>query len=170
MKPPLQMIPEYYRRYVEQIPDGVELVDGLKSEIEKTLTLVLSLSEPQLNFQYAPGKWTIKEILNHLTDAERIFSYRALRFARKDTTELPGFDEALYVPNSGSKERTIRSLTEEFSAVRRATIELFKNFNEEHFRRDGIASKSRISVLAIGYVILGHEIHHRNVIKERYLK
>lgn len=122
------------------------------------------------NYRYAEGKWTPKDILLHLVDAERIFAYRALRIARNDKTALPGFEENDYVIEAKAEERSMSSLLEEYSEVRKATISLFLNFGEEVLKRLGEASNCSVSVRAIGYIILGHEKHHVDVIFERYLK
>jgi hypothetical protein len=160
---------EYYDKYVQLVPQG-NLLDQFRTVHEQTQKLVLSLSEKKLNYRYAEGKWCIKEIVIHLADGERVFAYRALRFARKDTTPLQGFDENLYAPQSKASERKIGDILREFSAVRAASIELFKSFDDEALKRKGIANDKEISVRALAYIILGHELHHLNVIKERYLK
>ncbi|MBX7151766.1 DinB family protein [bacterium] len=161
---------DYFKRYIDRIPPESDLLQLLESDFRETEKFILSLSEEQLNHRYAPDKWSIKEIINHLTDGERVFAYRAMRISRKDQTVLPGFDENLYVPNAKASARSISSLISEFSAVRRATIELFKNFDSEMLAQTGTASNYKISVRALGFIIAGHELHHMNVIKERYLK
>jgi hypothetical protein len=160
---------EYYDKYIQLVPHE-NLLEQYHSVFEQTQKLVLSLSEEKLNYRYAEGKWCIKEILMHLADGERIFTYRALRFARKDPTNLAGFDENLYVPESKAAGRKITDIMKEFSTVRAATIELVKTFDEDSLRRKGTANDKEISVRALAYIILGHEMHHVNVIKERYLK
>lgn len=161
---------EYFKRYIDRIPPEGDLLQLLESDFRETEKFIQSLSDEQLNYRYAPGKWSIKEIINHLTDGERVFAYRAMRISRKDQTDLPGFDENLYVPNAKASTRTIASLLSEFSAVRRASIELFKNFDDEMLAQTGTANKNPVSVRALGFIIAGHELHHMNVIKERYLK
>lgn len=160
---------EYYHKYIQLVPPG-DLLDQYRSVHEQTQKLISSLNEDQLNYRYAEGKWSIKEILIHLADGERVFAYRALRFARKDTTPLQGFDENLYAPQSKAAERKIGDILREFSAVRAASIELFKSLDDEALKRKGTANDKEISVRALAYCILGHELHHLNVIKERYLK
>jgi hypothetical protein len=128
-----------------------------------------ALPEEKLNYRYAEGKWTIKEILAHLIDDERIYTYRALRFARNDMTELPGFDQNAYAPQSGANERTMDDLLEEFAAVRRSTIALFNSFDDRVWTRTGVGSGNVMSVRAAAYHIAGHELRHVNTIKERYL-
>ncbi|NUM79519.1 DinB family protein [bacterium] len=161
---------EYFKRYIDRIPPEGDLLQLLESDFRETEKFIQSLSDEQLNYRYAPGKWSIKEIINHLTDGERVFAYRAMRISRKDQTDLPGFDENLYVPNAKASTRTIASLLSEFLAVRRASIELFKNFDDEMLAQTGTANKNPVSVRALGFIIAGHELHHMNVIKERYLK
>ena len=123
-----------------------------------------------MNYRYAEGKWTIKEIIGHLIDAERIFAYRMLRFARKDATDLPGFDENEYVPASEANERSIHGLLEEFTTVRAGTFSLWRSLTNEMLQRSGTVNGNRLSVRALAYITCGHEIHHLAVIKERYLK
>lgn len=129
-----------------------------------------SIPPEKENYRYAEGKWTPKDILLHLIDAERIFAYRALRIARNDKTALPGFEENDYVIEANAEERSMESLLEEYFDVRKATISLFLSFSADALKRLGEASGFSVSVRAIGYIILGHEKHHANVIIERYLK
>lgn len=130
---------------------------------------ILALSEEQLNYKYQVGKWSIKEVIGHIIDTERIFAYRALCFARKDKTPLPGYDEVLFGDTSNAVQRNIQKLIAEFVAVRQATILLFESFNEEMLEERGVASNFEISVRAMGFAILGHCVHHLQVIDERYL-
>jgi uncharacterized damage-inducible protein DinB len=146
-----------------------DLLPALAASEEYIVNYMLSLKEPQLNHRYQPGKWSIKEMLVHMADTERIFAYRALRFARKDRTELPGFDENAYAEVSKADKRPITSILAEYAAVRQATIEQFKAFDEEMLGESGIASGKKVTVRALGFAILGHEIHHLNIIRQRYL-
>jgi hypothetical protein len=130
---------------------------------------ILALSEEQLNHEYQVGKWSTKEVIGHIIDTERIVAYRALRFARIDNTSLPGYDEVLFGDTSNTGQRDIQKLIAEFVAVRQATILLFESFNEEMLAERGIASNFEISVPALGFAILGHCIHHLQIIDERYL-
>jgi uncharacterized damage-inducible protein DinB len=123
----------------------------------------------KFDYRYAEGKWTIKEIIQHIIDTERIFSYRALRISRNDKTPLPGFEENDYVDNTDANKRGLQELLTELSAVRHATLLLFKSFSEEQLARIGIASENEISVRAIGFIIIGHQKHHQKVFEERYL-
>lgn len=146
-----------------------DLLAALAASEEYIVNLMLSLKEQQLKFRYQPGKWSIKEMLVHMADTERIFAYRALCFARNDKTELPGFDENSYAENSRADERPITSILAEYAAARQATIELFKGFDDEMLDHTGIASGKSVSVRALGYTILGHEIHHLTILRLRYL-
>lgn len=147
-----------------------DLIEGLTASYVFITGMIQGLTEEQLLYRYAPGKWSVKELLVHLMDAERIFAYRALRFARQDKTELPGFDENAYVAPSKADARDISAILAEYTAVRTATIELFKSFDVEALQQKGTASGLEVSVRALGYIILGHEVHHQKVIRERYLK
>ena len=123
----------------------------------------------KFDYRYAEGKWTIKDIIQHLIDAERIFTYRALRFARNDKTNLSGFDENDYVDEANANDRTVMQLLTEMSAVRHATLLLFKSFTNEQLIRIGTSNNNLLSVRALGYIIIGHQNHHQRVFEERYL-
>jgi uncharacterized damage-inducible protein DinB len=127
------------------------------------------LPEEKLTYRYVEKKWTIKEILVHIMDDERIFAYRALRIARNDKTPLPGFEQEDYVPYSRANERSLASIFKEFKTIRNATLSLFRSLKKDDFLRTGIANNHPVSVRALAYHIAGHELHHINVIKERYL-
>lgn len=159
----------YYAQYISKV-NGDDLFAAMQAIHRETQTLLGSLSDEQLQYRYAEGKWTIKDIVGHLIDAERIFAYRALRFARKDATDLAGFDENSYVPASNANERSIQDLLAEFTVVRAATFALFKSFSDEMLTLSGTANNNPISVRALAYIIGGHEMHHLAVIKERYIK
>ena len=158
----------YYGRYIALVPDG-PIVETLREQITETTALLSALPDAKAEHRYEPGKWSLKEVIGHVIDGERIFSYRALRFARRDETPLPGFEQDDYVPAGAFGRRTIRSLLDEFRVVREATVHLFQNLDEEALSRSGIASENRMSVRALAWVIAGHERHHRGVIRERYL-
>ncbi|QCE42821.1 DinB family protein [Psychroserpens sp. NJDZ02] len=159
----------YFKGYIDQA-EGVSLLSGLESSFKTIHSFYLSIASEKLEYRYAEGKWTIKEIISHLIDTERIFCYRALRFARQDKTDLSGFDENAYVLASGASERSIADLLEEYTLVRKATIALFKSFSKTVLISNGIAGSGSVSVRALGFLIIGHEKHHVNVIKERYLE
>jgi hypothetical protein len=155
--------------YIKKVEDEF-LLEGFKRQTAETLHLFSELTEEQVNYRYAEGKWSIKEILLHLIDCERIFAYRALTFARGDQAALPGFDENEYVINSHIETRDIKSLVEEYIIVRTSTVSLFAGFHPDVLNNRGTANKIEMSVSALGFAILGHEIHHIGVIRERYLK
>lgn len=160
--------PELYGKYIARVPDG-DLIESLAGHADETIALLRGQPAGILDFAYAEGKWTVKEVLGHISDAERIFSYRLLRIARGDETPLSGFDENTYVPAAKSGERTLESLLEEFAAVRRATIALVAGLPADAWSRSGVANNSPISARAIAYIIAGHELHHREVLRARYL-
>ena len=128
-----------------------------------------SIPNHKLEYRYAEGKWTVKELLQHLIDSERIFTYRALRFAREDSTNIPGYEHDDYIIPSRANKRTIDSLLQEYKALRASSIKLFESFDEDMLLQIGSANSSNVSVRAMGYIMIGHETHHCNVIKERYL-
>ena len=169
LKPAESEYPSYYHTYISKVGDDVNLIAALETGGIKFLSFINSIDSDKLEYRYQEGKWTIKEIIIHLMDAERIFTYRALRFSRGDGTNLAGFDENEYVPNSGASDRSLQSLVEEYQALRQSTIAFFLNLTSEMSVRTGIANGREISVRSLGYIIPGHEIHHMNVIKERYL-
>ena len=158
----------YYGTYIEKT-GNLSLKDGLITSGEKTLSFLNSLPKDKLEFRYAEGKWTIKEIILHLMDAERVFSYRALRIARHDKTPLPGFEQDDYIVPSQANKRSLDDLINEYKAIRLSTVALFNSFSDDMLVQLGTASNSPVSVRAIGFIIMGHEIHHCEVIKERYL-
>jgi uncharacterized damage-inducible protein DinB len=141
----------------------------MEENLRATREFILSLPEERLAYRYAEGKWTIKEILVHVSDDERIYAYRALRFARGDKTELPGFEQDDYAAHSGANARDIEDILAEFADVRRATVSLFKGLDREALVRVGVADGKVMSVRAAAYHIAGHELRHVNIIKERYL-
>lgn len=158
----------FYASYVGQISDG-DLLEELEISVHDLIRFVQNIPMDKYDYRYAEGKWTIKDILQHLMDSERIFAYRALRIARNDRTPLPGFDEHDYAAIAGGSERTIRDLLTELALVRQSTIHLFKTFNEEALLRMGTASGFPVSVRALGVIIIGHQKHHQKVFEERYL-
>jgi hypothetical protein len=158
----------YFERYISKVPDG-DILTLLASQIGDTTRLLAGLSDQQARRRYAPGKWSVKEVVGHLADTERVLSYRALRFARGDTTPLPGFDENVLVANAGFDARPLADLLAEFDLVRRATLALFRSLDAEAARRRGVANENTVSVRALAYIIAGHERHHREILVERYL-
>lgn len=160
---------EYYGKYIEQVPDG-DLLTLLQQQKSETAKLLKGITPEQADFAYGPGKWTVKEVVGHLSDAERVFAYRALRFARGDATPLSPFDENLYVPAGQFGRRTIADLADEFASIRSTTVHLAKHLGQDALARQGIASGHPITVRALLYIIAGHERHHVALLRERYLK
>jgi uncharacterized damage-inducible protein DinB len=159
----------YVISYISLLPDDGRILEHLEDNLNATTEFMRSLSEEKLTYRYAEGKWTIKEILAHLIDDERIYAYRALRFARNDRTELPGFEQDDYALECGANERPLEELLGEFAVVRKSTIALFNSFPDHVLTRSGVASGNVMSVRAIAYHLAGHERRHLNTIKERYL-
>ena len=159
---------KHYDNYISKVEQN-DLLLALAENEKKFSEFIKNIQSAKLDYRYAESKWTIKEIVIHLTDAERIFAYRTLRFARNDKTALAGFEENNYVPESNAVNRTLDSLLEEFIAVRKATTILFKSFTAEMYLRKGKANEQEISVRALGFTIVGHTIHHQQIILERYL-
>lgn len=159
---------KYIERYLNLIPSGKWLEEMVNSG-EETHLFFSQLMPEQANFAYAPGKWTLKEVLQHLIDAEKIFAYRALRFSRQDKTVLPGWDEEAYGKTYDLSERPVAGIAEEYMAVRKSSLLFFQFLNAEQRAQTGIANGNEISVETLGKLIVGHNIHHMNVVKERYL-
>jgi uncharacterized damage-inducible protein DinB len=149
--------------------DGVNLIEELEISLHDFIKFVQNIPMDKFDYRYAEGKWTIKDIIQHIIDAERIFGYRALRISRNDKTPLPGFEENDYVENTAANRRSIQELLTEFSAVRHSNLLLFKSFSEAQLARMGKASNHPISVRAIGFLLIGHLKHHQTVFQERYL-
>ncbi len=158
----------YYKAYIEALGE-VDLMKTMKKQVVNYPQFLESIPENKLTYRYADGKWTVAEILVHVLDSERVFQYRALRFARKDQTPLPGFDQDLYVPSSGANQRSLESIVAEYKAIRNSTLALYETFDEGTLKRKGVASNAEMSIRALGFIICGHQKHHRNIIRERYL-
>ena len=158
----------YAVEYVSRVPEG-NVIDMLASQIEETEALVRGLAPGMPDKRYAPGKWSIREIIGHLADAERVFSYRALRFSRGDATPLAGFDENAYVAAAPFTRVGIDDLMSELKNLRSATLHLYRNLDDEALMRRGIANGVETSVRALAFVIAGHEHHHLEVLRTRYL-
>ncbi len=167
-RPDLASAPEWYHRYIDAVKED-ELSAALKNQTALFNRFFEAIPVEKREFRYAAGKWSVKEIIQHIIDAERVFAYRALRFARKDATPLPGFDENTYAENAKTDNRDWKELIEELNSVRRSSECMFNSFDEEQLNETGVASGNPISVLAIGFIIAGHANHHINIIKERYL-
>lgn len=157
----------YYEKYISLV-SGKDIVSVLESQRLQTLQLLGGRSEREGNFRYAQDKWTAKEVVGHVCDTERIFSYRALRIARGDQTPIEGFEQDDYVRGGGFGERTLANLAGEFGQVRQASVALFRSLGEEAWRRSGTANKNEVSVRALAFIIAGHELHHRAILEEKY--
>jgi len=158
----------YFEKYISLAREE-EIVATLDKQIEGTLSLIRGLSEAQGDLRYAPGKWSVKEVIGHLIDTERIFAYRAMRFARNDATPLPGFDENLFVANAGFNSRSLADLADEFEHTRKSNVYLFKSLGGDASLRRGVSNNNELSVRAIAYIIAGHELHHTGILRSRYL-
>lgn len=158
----------YFDRYISLVPAG-DIIALLAVQLDDTVALLRDLTEEQALHAYAPGKWTIKEVIGHIADTERVFAHRALRFARADETPLPGFDENAYTPAGAFNVRPLASLISELSAVRRATVALLAGLPVEAWQRGGRASDNFITVRALAWTTAGHELHHRSILAQRYL-
>jgi uncharacterized damage-inducible protein DinB len=157
----------YFSRYIDRVPEG-NLIGLLESQFSDTLALLQRVPRDREDFAYADGKWTVKEVVGHIADTERVFAYRALRFARNDPTELASFDENAWVTNASFGQRRLADLIDELDAVRQATIRLARSLNAEELARRGVASGNPVSVRALFYIIAGHERHHVGLFRERY--
>jgi uncharacterized damage-inducible protein DinB len=159
---------EYYGKYIALVP-GADVLGALEAQRMVMAQLLGARSEREGNFRYAPGKWTVKEVVGHVADSERIFAYRALRFARGDRTPLAGFEQDDYVKNGGFAERTLAELAEEFAEVRGATLALLGGLGERDWQKRGVANNHEVSVRALAFIIAGHDLHHRRILEEKYL-
>lgn len=157
----------YFQGYSDLAP-GDDALDALERGLEETAALVRELGEARGTFRYAPGKWSVRELVGHLGDAERVFAYRAFRMARADATPLASFDEDAYIANSGYDRRTLADLLEEFATLRRASLQLFRALEPAAWERTGTAGGNPFVVCAFPWMLAGHENHHRRVLRERY--
>lgn len=158
----------YYKTYIDKLGES-ELVPTLKRQLKNFPNFMASIPEEKLQFAYAAGKWTILESLQHIIDTERVFQYRAFRFSRNDQTPLPGFNQDDFVPESYANDKSIDAIIEEYKTVRASSIGLFSTFDDAVLQRLGTASNSPMSVAAIGFIVCGHQRHHRDLIRDRYL-
>ncbi|HDZ14515.1 hypothetical protein LCGC14_1175200 [marine sediment metagenome] len=158
----------FYKVYIDTLGD-VELLDILQRQLHHFPEFIESIPDEKLLFAYGPDKWTIAQVLVHVIDSERIFQYRALRFSRGDQNSLPGFDQDFYAERSKADRRSKESIIEEYKSVRKSTLALFATFDRDDLENSGTASHLQWSVAALGFVISGHQKHHRDIIRERYL-
>jgi hypothetical protein len=168
VRPAAAEVPAGYAGYVGKVREGEDLMTLMQSQLDEVRAAFGRFGEARGGYRYAPEKWSVKELLGHLSDVERIFCYRALRFARKDATPLPGFDENAYAPAMEADRRKLSDLLEEWLDVRRATISFLRGLPSEAWTRRGIANGKEISVRALAYAIAGHARHHLEVLAERY--
>ena len=157
----------YYGSYINRVPEG-DICDILENQLARTLAL-MTKAESRLDHSYAPGKWSVRQLVGHVIDTERIFACRALCFARAERQPLPGFDQDNYVQEAGFEGRTLKDLATEFELVRKSNVILFRSLTEEAWERRGVANNVEFTVRSIPYIIAGHELHHVGILKERYL-
>lgn len=167
-RPDLSAVPSFYKPYVELVKE-MEVLEALRHAGNLVQKTVGAIPEARGMHRYAEGKWTIREVLNHMMDAERVFAYRALRFSRNDQTPLHPFEENEYAPRANANGRSISGIAAELQRLRETTIDLYASFTDEMLKLEGTASNKKISVLNLGYIIAGHDIHHRNILITRYL-
>jgi hypothetical protein len=167
-KPATTEYASYYEKYVSLVPSG-DILENLEQQKRDTIELLRGLTAEQAEFRYAPDKWSIKELVGHVVDAERIFAYRALRFARGDQNSLTGFDQDPYVRNGNFANRSLDDLAQEFDHVRSANILMMRAFDDAAWNRRGVASENEVSVKALAYIMAGHELHHMGILRTRYL-
>lgn len=158
----------YYERYIGLVPDG-DVLSTLTTQMAETQALLRGLPASIATYRYAPEKWSVNEVVGHMIDSERIFAGRALRFARNDATPVPGFEQDDYVRNSSFDAYPLAELASELDVVRQSTVFLFRHIDEQSWTRRGIANNAEVSVRALAYIIAGHELHHREIIRTRYL-
>jgi len=167
-KPSPTSYPEYFQRYISQVKED-DLKEAFKNQMPAAEAFLQTIDEEFSTRKYAEGKWSIKELLQHVIDAERVFNYRAMCFARKEENTLSSFDENNYAKNSNANNRSWRSLVEEFAALRKATEYLYNSFSDEALASVGKASNYTISVSALGFITVGHVTHHLRILQERYI-
>lgn len=158
----------YFSTYIDRVEEG-DLIGHLRDQAGELTELCGDLSEADGEFRYAPDKWSIKDVLGHLIDTERVFVFRGLWFARGESTELPGFDQDEFVRRAGFNQRSVESLVSEFVHVRQSTIDLLDSLRQAEWERSGISNEASLSVRAIGYILVGHVVHHLQILRERYL-
>lgn len=167
MRPKAEDHIPYFSRYIDLVPEE-NIMPALQNNHQELIQFIRSIPVDKSEYKYAPEKWTIKQVINHIIDTERIFSYRALRFARGDAQQLPGFEENDYAANANLKYTNLNLLSEEFDAVRKSTILLFKQLGEKELLLSGLMASGQTNVLSLGFTICGHAKHHMNVLQERY--
>jgi uncharacterized damage-inducible protein DinB len=167
-RPDLAHVPPFYQGYVNHVQE-YDLMEALKHSIQKAEIIIKGIPESKGEYRYAEGKWSIKELLCHVIDAERIFAYRALRFARQDKTLLSGFEENDYAPRANAQGRSLAQILNEMKNLRTSTFDLFTSFTDDMLKQTGKANNTETSVLNLGYIIAGHMMHHLHILQSRYL-
>jgi len=167
-RPDLSRVPDFFHGYISKVKED-DLMTGLRSSTAALFSLLDEIPSDKYEYRYAENKWSIKDVIQHMIDAERVFTYRALRIARRDQTPLPGFDENLFAQTANADKRNWNEMVEEFATLRKATEALFASFDNVQLESEGNASGKSIYVLGIGYIVAGHVNHHLDIIKERYL-
>jgi uncharacterized damage-inducible protein DinB len=157
-----------YAGYVARVPEE-NVIEAMEAQTRETAALLASIDEAKAGHRYAEGKWSIKQLVGHIADGERVFAYRALCIARGDTNSLPGFDETTYAAHANFDARPFREIADDFAVARAATLSMLRGFDDEAWQRMGTANEVAVSVRALAYMLLGHERHHVNVLRERYL-
>lgn len=168
MRPDLSRVGSFYHGYINQVKED-NISAAFAHHNPALFRFLQAIPADKIDYRYAEGKWTIREMVQHIIDAERIFAYRALRFARKDATPLPGFDENMYADNAKADKREWNELLAELKTVRDSSTFLFNSFDGDQLDSNGVSSNSPNYVLAIGYILIGHAVHHQHIIEERYL-
>ena len=159
----------YYSLYIDRVPDG-DIIDMLEKQTPEMLSFLRAIPESRVDFRYAPGKWSIRQMIGHLGDGERVFQYRAFRFSRADATPVPGFDENHYVDNAPFEHIATKDLIDELENLRGATLQMLKGMDADAMSRRGTANGAEVSVRAIAWIICGHVSHHMQILRERYLE
>ncbi|TRX58371.1 DinB family protein [Fulvivirga sp. M361] len=167
LKPTVDHLPEFFKKYIAGIAYD-DLIPALIQSGNETIDLFKTIPETSGDYRYAENKWSVKEVINHMMDAERVFSYRALTFSRGDRTELPGFDENAWTPAANAGSRHLYKLSAEYANLRASTVDLFGSLTETMLKMSGTASGVKLDVVTLGFLIVGHETHHRRILEERY--
>jgi hypothetical protein len=160
---------EYYFTYIRQVPEGTEICELLDAQLGTTLSALRSISEERSLYRYAPDKWSIREVVNHINDTERVFAFRALWFARGFASPLPSFDQDVASVGASANQRSLSSHIDDFQGVRAGTLSLFRNLPDEAWMRRGVASGNTFTARALAYIAAGHVTHHLTLLRERYL-
>ena len=158
----------FYETYISLVETG-DILASLNAQAKETTAVLSRLPESQGDFRYEPGKWSVKQVLGHINDSERIFAYRALRISRNDPKPMEGFEQNDYVDNGGFEKRSLRGLIEEFGAIRRSTVVLLADLDPDAWHRRGVANQNEITVRSLAWIIAGHELHHRSILRAKYL-